>query len=80
MPGTKNSGNRSGLPRQPGAGRKRKLIIKDRRGTGPVVWRNGDEVAVHDKHGITIATVSITLGMVILTNEEGQTLTITRAD
>jgi hypothetical protein len=79
MPGTKHSGNRSGKPRQPGGGRKRNLVVKDRQGNDTVLWRDGDQVAVHDGTG-TVATVRLYFGTIKLVAEDGRTLTIIRAE
>lgn len=79
MPGTTRSGNRSGRPRAPGAGAKRKLIIQHR-GEAVAMFRAGDMVALHDGAGITLTTVSLHHGMIVLTNEDGHTLTLIRAE
>ncbi len=54
--------------------------MKDRQGNDTVLWRDGDQVAVHDGTGITVATVRLYFGTIKLVTEDGRTLTIIRAE
>lgn len=78
MAGKKGFGGQPGRSGgyRPGAGRKRQLVVANRRGEHGAFLRHGDTVAVIDASGPTIATVAIADGVLVLTNDRGQALRI----
>lgn len=60
-------------------GRPRKLVAR-RYGVDGVFIATGDRIALFDGFGITEATATVVDGALKLTNDKGQTITITLAE